>query len=53
MSSSFSSFVKGVLVGLGIGLLTAPKSGEDTRRDIQVKMDELKDQGKDLSHLAV
>ena len=53
MSSSFSSFVKGVLVGLGVGFLSAPKSGKETRQEIGAKFDELKEQGKEYADLAM
>ena len=36
MNSSFSSFVKGVLVGLGVGFLVAPKSGRETRETLHL-----------------
>ena len=52
MSSRIMSFVKGALVGLGVGLLVAPKSGRETRDDIVKKMDEMKKQGLDYADLA-
>src|SRR5690625_3620455 len=53
MRSSFSSFVKRVLVRLGVGSLVDHKSGKDTRKDLTVKVDELKDQGRDYADLAM
>ena len=53
MSSSFSSYVKGVLVGLGVGFLVAPKSGKETREDIGAKFNDLKKQSKDLVNIAI
>jgi gas vesicle protein len=50
--SSFSSFLLGLGVGLGIGMLFAPKAGADTRQLIKDKTGEgtdyLKQRGTDL-----
>jgi gas vesicle protein len=35
-----NNFTKGVLVGIGVGLLFAPLSGEETRRLIKVRFEE-------------
>ena len=35
------SLVAGVLAGLGIGLLVAPKTGEEMRKDLSKKFDEM------------
>ena len=41
-------FVAGAAIGLGLGVLFAPKSGEDTRKDLKKKLDELVDQAKNV-----
>ena len=38
------SFVKGLVIGGGLGLLFAPKSGKDLRRDIKRKADDAAEQ---------
>ncbi|HVX66184.1 MAG TPA: YtxH domain-containing protein [Bryobacteraceae bacterium] len=42
-SSKFSYFAFGLGLGLAVGVLFAPKSGEETREYIRVKADEGKD----------
>ena len=37
-----------VLVGAGVGLLFAPKSGEETRKELKAKLDEMANQIKDI-----
>jgi|SRR5579863_5725013 len=37
-----NSFVKGVLVGVGVGLLIAPMRGEDTRRMLNQRFQEMR-----------
>ncbi len=37
----FGKFLAGVAVGIGIGVLFAPKKGSETRKDLKDKMDEL------------
>ena len=55
-SDGFASFLVGVAVGVGLGLLFAPKSGEETREIIRKKADEgteyLKKQTADLRETA-
>lgn len=41
-------FVAGAALGAGLGLLFAPKSGEETRKEVKVKLDELLNQAKDI-----
>ena len=41
-------FVAGAAIGAGIGLLLAPKSGEETRKDLKAKLDELLNQAKNI-----
>ena len=41
--------VSGVATGVVIGLLTAPKSGKKTRRDIKNGMEDLKDRVSEVS----
>ena len=38
--SGLGKFLAGVGIGAGLGLLFAPKSGEETRKDLKKKMDE-------------
>jgi gas vesicle protein len=55
-TDGFASFLVGVAVGVGLGLLFAPKSGEETREIIKKKADEgteyLKKQTADLRDTA-
>lgn len=44
--SGIGKFVAGAAIGLGLGVLFAPKSGEDTRKELKAKLDELIDQAK-------
>lgn len=46
--SGFGKFLAGVAVGVGIGVLIAPKKGSETRHDLKVKMDELLEKAKKL-----
>ena len=41
-------FVAGAAVGVGLGMLFAPKAGEETRRDLKEKFDELLEQIKGI-----
>ncbi len=43
-----AKFIAGAAIGVGLGVLFAPKSGKDTRKDIKNKLDELVKQAKDL-----
>ncbi len=35
------NFLLGALIGVGIGMLLAPKSGKELRKDLKIKIDEL------------
>jgi len=47
-SPGVGSFIVGLAVGAGLALLFAPRSGAETRRDIQRKAREVGDQAQDL-----
>ena len=40
-TDGFAKFALGLLVGAGLGVLFAPKSGEETREELKASMDEL------------
>lgn len=44
----FKNFFVGFALGVGTGILLAPKSGEDTRRELKVKINDLVNYVKDL-----
>jgi hypothetical protein len=46
--SGIGSFLLGLAIGAGVALLFAPRSGEETRRDIQRRAREVGDQAQDL-----
>lgn len=46
--NGLGKFLAGVAVGIGIGVLVAPKKGSETRHDLKVKMDDLLDKAKKL-----
>lgn len=41
-------FVVGALIGAGIALVFAPKTGKELRKDLKIKFDEITDEIKDL-----
>ena len=41
-------FVAGLGLGLGVGMLFAPKKGEELRKDLKVKFDELLNKAKEI-----
>lgn len=48
LMSKKSNFVLGALTGVGLGILFAPKSGKETRKDLANKINELIDYAKDI-----
>lgn len=46
--SGIEKFVAGAAIGAGLGILFAPKSGEETRRELKKKLEELVDQAKHI-----
>ena len=46
--SGIEKFVAGAAIGLGLGVLFAPKSGEETRKELKAKLDELVNQAKNV-----
>ena len=46
--SGFGKFLLGAGIGLGLGILFAPKSGKETRQDLKEKMDDLVEKAKNI-----
>lgn len=40
-SNGFGKFLAGAAIGAGLGVLFAPKSGSETRKELKIKLDEL------------
>lgn len=51
--SGLFSFILGVTAGVALGILFAPKAGEETREDIKETIDNLKYKVDDLYHKGV
>lgn len=46
--SGTGKFILGALIGAGLGVLFAPKSGSETRRELKTKMTDLLNKAKDI-----
>ena len=44
----FGKFLLGAAIGVGAGMLFSPKKGEENRKDLAKKIDELKDEAKKI-----
>lgn len=55
MSKKFGlgKFIAGAAIGAGLGILFAPKTGAETRKELKAKLDELIDQAKKIDIEAV
>jgi len=55
MSKKFGlgNFIAGAAIGAGLGILFAPKTGAETRKQLKAKLDELIDQAKKIDIEAV
>ena len=53
MTKGIFSFILGLSAGVALGLLFAPKAGEETREDIKEAMDNIKYKVDDLYHRGV
>lgn len=51
--SGMFSFLLGVTAGVALGILFAPKAGEETREDIKETMDNIKYKVDDIYHRGV
>lgn len=47
-SSGFGKFLLGAGIGVGLGILFAPKSGKETRKELKEKMDDLIEKAKNI-----
>lgn len=48
MKKGLGKFVAGAAVGVGLGVLFAPKAGGETRQELKKKLEELKNQVKNI-----
>ena len=48
-TEGLAKFALGVLVGAGLGVLFAPKSGEETREELKASMEDLVDKAKHIN----
>lgn len=46
--SGFGKFLLGAGIGVGLGILFAPKSGKETRKELKEKMDDLVEKAKSI-----
>lgn len=46
--SGFGKFLLGAGIGVGLGILFAPKSGKETRKELKMKMDDLVEKAKNI-----
>ena len=46
--NGFGKFLAGAAIGVGLGVLFAPKAGSETRKELKQKMDELVKKVKEL-----
>ena len=46
--SGFGKFIAGALIGAGLGVLFAPKSGKETRAELKAALDDLYEKAKNL-----
>lgn len=46
--SGFGKFLLGAGIGVGLGILFAPKSGKETRQELKAKMDDLVEKAKSI-----
>ena len=46
--SGFGKFLLGAGIGVGLGILFAPKSGKETRKELKEKMDDLVEKAKNI-----
>lgn len=49
-ASSFSAFMRGLIIGAGVALLFAPRSGQETREILNERGSEIKDKAMDLAN---
>ena len=47
--NGLGKFIAGAAIGVGVGVLLAPKSGKETRKDLKDKFDELVEKVKEIN----